>query len=35
MLPPELRPEVKQLGDARMTLDEAADWLGWNLPDAT
>ena len=31
MLPPDLR-ETQQLGNARMTLDEAADFLGWELP---
>ena len=35
MLPPELRPEKKHLGDARMSLDETADWLGWSLPEAS
>ena len=35
MLPPELRPEKKHLGDARMSLDETADWLGWALPEAS
>lgn len=30
LLPPEKRATSK-IGDAAMTLDEAADWLGWEL----
>lgn len=32
LLPPGMRPEVQQIGDAKMGLAEAAGWLGWSLP---
>lgn len=35
LLPEDQRPEKKHLGDARMSLDETADWLGWSLPEAS
>lgn len=34
LLPPDQRPEVTRFGDAQMTLEETADWIGWSLPAA-